>query len=295
MERRNPLVEQVTRGLLRTLRYESVYVPTSVGRVHLWSARGTGPLPPLLLFHGLGASGLHWMPLLLQLRPKVRSLLAIDLPGHGFSDRPPSLSGQVLAAGISEALDQLDLEPALVVGNSLGGAAAVRYVNARPARALGAMLFSPAGAPMTAEELDAVRARFRVERHLDAVRFVRQLHGRPVGPRAHLMAPLFRRSLADPTLRRWLESVGPGDFLAPQEVRSLPVPVEVVWGLQERMLPARLREFWRENLPSSGALVEPEGVGHSPFLDDRRWAVARLLGFAERIAAQGAEREVRGG
>lgn len=280
------MVEQLGRQVLVALRYRSEHVSTSVGRVHVWSVEGGGALPGVLLFHGLASSGMHWMPLVAQLRPHVARVTALDLPGHGFSDRPDELTHEVLTTGVLEALDAVDLEPGLVVGNSLGGAAAVRFLAARPERARRALLFSPAGAPMSADELADLRDKFRVDRHMDAVSFVRRLSGREVGLRAHLLAPWLRRSLGDPLLRRWLASVTPDQFLTPEELRDLRVPVEVVWGRQERMLPDSAREFWRAHLPAD-ALEEPDGFGHTPFLDDRRWTAARILASAERVAGRG--------
>ncbi|MEQ1501211.1 MAG: alpha/beta fold hydrolase [Myxococcota bacterium] len=280
-----PLLTAGSYGL-RALGYRSVVVPTSVGRVHLWTATGGGSLPPLVLFHGFGSSAMHWMPMLQLLRRHVAGIVAIDLPGHGFSDPLPGgrAGTETLRIGVVEALDAVDHPPSVVIGNSLGGAAGVRYVNARADRVRGAMLFSPAGAPMNDAELTAIRAVFRVDGHQDAVAFVRRLHGRPVGLRAHLIAPALRRSLADPVLRAWLADVTDDDFLRPDELAGLATPVRVVWGRQERILPDRARGFWRDHLPSHAELLEPEGFGHTPFLDDRRWTASEVLRFCAEVA-----------
>jgi pimeloyl-ACP methyl ester carboxylesterase len=276
--------EHLGRQVLRALRFRSDLVDTSVGPVHLWSADGSGPLPPIVVFHGFASSGMHWVPLLTMLRPRARSVMAIDLPGHGFSTRPEVLTLDVLTAGVLEALDARLTEPVVLVGNSLGGAAATRFLAARPEKVKGAVLFSPAGAPMSDRDLEEVRARFRIDRHEEAVQFVRTLSGRGLGVQAHLMAPLLRRSLGDPVLRSWLASVRPDQFLTAEEVRGLRAPLLVVWGKQERVLPESGREFWRANLPAGSTLVEPDGFGHTPFLDDRRWTVETIAQFAAAVA-----------
>ncbi|MEZ4239026.1 MAG: alpha/beta fold hydrolase [Myxococcota bacterium] len=277
-------VEALGRRVLLAAGYRSRHVDSDVGRVHVWTAEGGGDLPPLVLFHGLGASAMHWAPMLQALRPRVSAVVAMDLPGHGLSDRVPELTLDGLRAGVDAAMDAVAHAPAVVVGNSLGGAVAVRWVLSRPERVRGAVLFSPAGAPMSAEELAGVQEVFRIEGHADAVRFVRQLHGRPVGLRAHFLAPLLRRSLADPVLQAWLHRVSDADFLAPAELAGLPVPVRVVGGLQERILPLAGRDFWRAHLPAGSEVVEPDGFGHSPFLDDRAWTARQVLDFAARVA-----------
>ncbi|MEQ1564603.1 MAG: alpha/beta fold hydrolase [Myxococcota bacterium] len=267
---------------------DSDSIDTSVGPVQVWSAQGGGSGPAVVLFHGFGSSAMAWMPMLAQLRPHVSSVVAIDLPGHGLSVRPERLTEEVLARGLVEGLDAVPFSRAVLIGNSLGGAAAVRYLHARPQRVAGALLFSPAGAPMTDAELDALRAVFRIDGHLDAVAFVRRLRARPLGVEAHLLAPLLRRTLSDPVLREWLGSVSPDQFLQPEEIAGIRAPIEVVWGRQERVLPAAAREFWRANLPPHGVLDEPEGFGHSPFLDDRKWVADRIVAFTRRVEHLGA-------
>ena len=87
--------------------------------------------PTVLLIHGTGASTHSWRglsPLLAQ----HFNVLAIDLPGHAFTDMPTggassqqlSLPGMAVALG--ELLKTLGLAPALLVGHSAGAAIAVR-------------------------------------------------------------------------------------------------------------------------------------------------------------------------
>jgi pimeloyl-ACP methyl ester carboxylesterase len=277
------MLEHVGRQLFRALGYTSEWVDTSVGPVHAWSSPGSGTLPPLLLFHGLAASAMHWMPLLGTLRRHVSHVWAVDLPGHGFSVRPEALTTTFLRTGLLEALDRVHGVPSVVVGNSLGGASAVRYLLERPERVRGAVLFSPAGAPLDHTDLASIRARFRVCDHAEAVRFVDDLHARPPHRlRSNVIAPVLRRSLQDPLVDSWLAQVSADDFLAPTDLQQLTRPVHVVFGKQERFFPTSSRDFWRTNLPAHAVYEEPEGFGHSPYLDDPAWAIARILAVAQR-------------
>ena len=81
--------------------------------------RVTGDGPPVLLLHGLGATGAVWDGL--SKRPGHR-WLAPDLPGHGGSPQLVRYSFGGLAAAVAEALPE---EPLIVIGHSLGGVVAL--------------------------------------------------------------------------------------------------------------------------------------------------------------------------
>src|SRR5690349_2011545 len=131
-----PIGERVGRFVLRRRGVETRWVDTPYGRIHAYDARGGGGLPPVVLLHGIGSAATPFGPLLERLRPHVRRVTALDLPGHGFStDTSVPLTPAVLFESVTTALDVLIDEPAIIVGNSLGGAVALRYALARPERA----------------------------------------------------------------------------------------------------------------------------------------------------------------
>jgi len=82
---------------------------------------GTGPV--VLLLHGTGAATHSWrdmMPIL----AKNFTVVAPDLPGHGFTDQP-SVEGMTLpgmARGVASLLGQLGYSPEVVAGHSAGAA-----------------------------------------------------------------------------------------------------------------------------------------------------------------------------
>lgn len=285
MERSRPgLVDRLVRRLLVALAgYGSAEVDTSVGPIHVLTRAGDGALPPVVLIHGFGAAATQWVPLIRALRPHVRAITAIDLPGHGFSHRRSDLSLEVLRDGVIEALDRVHTEPAVIIGNSLGGAVVVRYVNARPERAIGAVLLSPGGAPMTDAELEAVRALFRVVSHADALAFLDRLFARSLGWIRHLLAPGVRRVFRDEALHGLLARVTAADWLTADEVSGLSVPVRVVWGQQDKILPATSLAFWRRHLPGGAEVDEPATLGHVPQLDAPHLAASDIVAFVRRL------------
>ena len=87
--------------------------------------------PTVLLLHGTGASTHSWRGLIPLLQARW-SVLALDLPGHGFTSMPQdtqtaercSVTG--MAQGVAAVLAALGVEPSLVVGHSAGAAIACR-------------------------------------------------------------------------------------------------------------------------------------------------------------------------
>ncbi len=90
---------------------------------------GAPELPILLLLHGTGAATHSWRGLVPLLAPHFR-IVAMDLPGHGFSQKPPRslLSLPGMAHGVCELVKALAIEPALVAGHSAGAAVMLRMV-----------------------------------------------------------------------------------------------------------------------------------------------------------------------
>lgn len=153
---------------------------TAVGPVHVYDAPGAGSLPPVALVHGFSSSGSAFVPLLRALRPHVSRVLIPEMPGHGSSGRPQqSLTPDRVYEAVREALDAELREPAVLFGNSLGGAVALRYALERPERLAGLFLASPAGAPFEPAELEAVRALFQPRTSAEARAFFARAYARP--------------------------------------------------------------------------------------------------------------------
>jgi magnesium chelatase accessory protein len=93
-----------------------------------WHVQTMGSGPVCVLLHGTGAATHSWrdvMPLL----AKHYTVIAMDLPGHGFtkgSGKSPTLEG--MAASVAALLDELKLTPDLLVGHSAGVAIAAQLL-----------------------------------------------------------------------------------------------------------------------------------------------------------------------
>lgn len=92
-----------------------------------WHVQRTGEGPPLLLLHGTGAATHSWRGLMPILARRF-TVIAPDLPGHGFTRSPPAhrLSLPGMAADVSQLLSALDVKPEIAVGHSAGAAILAR-------------------------------------------------------------------------------------------------------------------------------------------------------------------------
>lgn len=94
-----------------------------------WHVQVMGEGPVLLLLHGTGAASHSWRDLA-PLLAQDFTIVAPDLPGHGFTQAPESdrLSLPAMARAVAGLLKQLGLAPELIVGHSAGVAIALRMV-----------------------------------------------------------------------------------------------------------------------------------------------------------------------
>jgi pimeloyl-ACP methyl ester carboxylesterase len=277
------LVNSLGRRALQARGFASRFISTSVGRVHLLEARGRGDLPPIVLLHGFSSCGVHLSPLLRRLRPSVRHLIAPDMPAHGFSDPPRSATRpEAVKAGLFEALDAAIDEPVVVFGNSMGGFAAVAYALARPTKVRGLVLCSPGGAKMDPLELDRFRRLFRIESHAKALEFIDRLFAKPHSLR-HMLAFAVRRHMRQGSLQALLDSLETEHLLEPEQLRALAMPILLMWGRGDRILPESQFEFFREHLPLHAQVERDDHFGHSPYLEHPWRVTRRILSFMSEL------------
>lgn len=284
------LLETLQRTSLNLRGYTSVELDTSVGRVHAYDSGCRRPGPPLVLLHGFSASAGQYGPLMQRLEPHFGRVVAVDIPAHGFSAAPSGQTdGTSLRTGLFEALDRLLAwnAPAVLLGNSMGGYAAIRYAQARPERIAGLVLISPGGALMDATTLEQLRQRFRLETHQQALDFVDQLLARsPPAWLRGVIAWAVRRQMRKAALQELLSSLHPNELLRPEDLQFLPAPALLIWGQQDRILPRESRDFYVRNL-SGAQIEEPPHFGHSPQLEDPEEVAAMVRRF---VAGSGFER-----
>lgn len=277
------IAERLGRAALRARGIASRTVPTSIGRVHVFQGRGRGSLPPVVVLHGIGSAAVPFGPVMGRLTPHVRGIVAPDFPGHGWSEPPHGpLTPEVLFEVMVDVLDRVLDEPAVVLGNSLGGAVALRYARERPARVKGLVLLSPAGARMSDDEIEDIRRAFHMPTRSDARAFLARVYHR-APPIAPLIASGVRERLQRAPVRELLRHVRPDQHATPEELGALSMPVLLVWGRSERLLPPSSLAYFREHLPSHAQVIEPDHVGHCPHFDDPAWVARRVIELARSV------------
>ena len=92
-----------------------------------WHVQTMGAGPDLLMLHGTAAATHSWRTLA-PLLAKTFRVVALDLPGHGFTQAPPKGAYALpqIAGAVAVLLAQLAVQPSFVVGHSAGAAIAVR-------------------------------------------------------------------------------------------------------------------------------------------------------------------------
>lgn len=221
-----------------------------------WLAAGRGE--PVVLVHGLGNSSLVWRRVISGLARRHR-VIAPDLPGFGHSSpiethRLLDAYAQFVAELIAHTAPAV---PAAIVGNSTGGAVALRVALTRPELVSRLVLVDPAGVGQ------GVPSWWRLVRFEGAVRALSAvpltLTPRPViewviGTAYRHMAFADPDTVSERSVRLFAERLNSRArihrFLRnaydivnafESEVQSLerplPVPVLAVWGRQDRLVP----------------------------------------------------------
>ncbi|MCB9646785.1 MAG: alpha/beta hydrolase [Deltaproteobacteria bacterium] len=279
------IAERVARRYLRRNGFVSREINTSVAKIHVLEAPGQGSLPPVVLLHGFGASGVQMLPLLVRLKRHVSKLVVPDMPAHGFSEVPTDgAHPDALKAGLFETLDAVIDGPVVLFGNSMGGFAAIQYAVAHPGKVSHLVLCSPGGAAMDQLALDDFRKVFFIDSHAEALDFTDRLLGKRSKLR-HLLALSVRRRMGQPALRELMGAVTPEHLLLPEHLEALEMPTLVVWGQGDRILPDAHRSFFRAHLPGHAELVEPERLGHSPYLESPGHLTRHIVDFLAAASA----------
>ena len=217
--------------------------------------RVSGEGAPVLLVHGIGRSLADWDEQHELLSDSFR-VHSVDLPGFGGSERPSgAMSLRNLAARLAEFVRAQDIAPVHVAGNSLGGAVAMQLTADHPELVRSLLLVDSAGfgrgvsPALRLASIPGVGERALAPSRKGALRSERAMyhdpalatperveHGyrmaqRPGGSDAMLE---ILRSLGSPAgvKSAWRRALLP-------RVRATGVPVVVVWGDKDVVLPHR--------------------------------------------------------
>jgi len=245
---------------------------------------GDPAYPPVLLLHGIGRSLEDWDAQHDRLAGDHR-VISVDLPGFGLSDPLPGrVTLAALADGVAATVDTVGEDrPLHVMGNSLGGAVAMRMLTTAPARIATLTLVNSAGfgkevalalrilaVPGLGEPLlrriDA-RSAYRIERSL----FHDRAHVTPervelavrVAARPH-NARVFLEAARDLGTFRGIRAPWRQTLLG--QVAAQAKPTLIVWGERDLILPAAHLAAARAAFPHAKTHLFPD-TGHMPQIE----------------------------
>ena len=98
-----------------------------------YERRGTGP--GILFVHGFGGNRTVWKDIASRL-DRDHTTVCVDLPGSGDSPPPPERSGsadfETIAGQLTSTVEELGIQPCIIVGHSMGGSLAALAVLRKP-------------------------------------------------------------------------------------------------------------------------------------------------------------------
>src|SRR4051812_297773 len=263
-----------------------------------------GDGPALLLLHGIGNNCQTWAGVIDRLA-ETHTVIAPDLLGHGNSDKPRGdYSIAAYANGMRDLLSVLDIEQATVVGHSLGGGIALQFAYQFPERcqrlalvgsgglgpelSAGLRVATLPGAELVLGALTGVSGPLRLGLQV-VERVGRAVGWRRVGDLAEAGDALLdlkdveaRRAFLR-TLRGVVDTRGQAVTALDRLYLADSIPMLVVWGSRDPIVPAQHAEAVRESVPSARVEVFP-GAGHWPHLDDPDRFCDVLLDFIATTA-----------
>jgi pimeloyl-ACP methyl ester carboxylesterase len=267
----------------------SRFVTVDGVRFHL---RDTGPRegPAVLLLHGFGSS-LHTWDEWARLMEADRRIIRLDLPGFGLTGADPTgdYSDLRAVALLEGLLDALGVARTDVIGSSMGGRIAWRFAAERPQRVRRLVLMAPDG---------FASAGFTYDRPAGVPLMMRALpYTLPMPLLRAGVAPAYadQRALTPEVLERYRDMMlAPGvrqaildrmrtHVLVPPEpfLRRIEAPVLLLWGAEDRMVPAPHASDYERELRDSRTVVLP-GLGHVPMEEDPARSLAPVEEFLGR-------------
>jgi pimeloyl-ACP methyl ester carboxylesterase len=244
---------------------------------------GPRDAPPLVFVHGLSGRWANWLENIPELARDHR-VVAMDLPGFGASEMPAeriTISGY--GRWLDRLCDELGVDAACFVGNSMGGFISAELAIKFPERVERLVLVSAAG--ITSEHLrtDTGLTLLRTTEAVVAwqtamvIKRAHNLSRRPRLKKAMLWAVATHpERLSAPLVYELVQGAGkPGFVDALDALTSYPIrkrlpeigcPTLIVWGDSDRIVPTRDAYVFDELIEQS-RLCLYEDTGHVPMLE----------------------------
>jgi pimeloyl-ACP methyl ester carboxylesterase len=245
-------------------------------RIHYQEA-GDEKAPPMILIHGFISSTLIWSGVFLRLADAGFRVIAIDLPGYGYSDKPADgrYTIDAQAQAVFGLMDRLGIEKATIVGASYGGAVAATMALNSPERVDRLMLIGAVSSDEPKKKLLIRLSRFPVIGDIVTPLFLgsrwvlrkrmeemyRRI-GAPVDERMlearhHLLATANMQRAMIRTVRRWSAN------RIARDAHLIRQPTMLVWGDDDNHIPISQAYRLRDAIPNARLIIF-RNCGHLP-------------------------------
>jgi pimeloyl-ACP methyl ester carboxylesterase len=273
-----------------------VKTETLHGRSVTYAEAGEGPV--LLLIHGMGGTFENWQEVVEPLS-RHHKVIAPDLPGHGASGPGGGdYSIGAFAAGLRDLLLALDHKRATVVGHSLGGGIAMQFAYQFPEMVERLVLVSSGGLGPEVSPLLRAATLPGADLFINATAAIgskvvptlaRGLAMIGLRPSADLhevirgygtLTDPVRRTAFLATVRAVLGAGGQRVDASDRLYLAEAIPVLIVWGADDPIIPVHHGEDAHERTPGSRLEIF-DGVGHMPQIETPLHFVTTLEEFLE--------------
>lgn len=254
--------------------------------------REGGKGPPLVLLHAAGHDH-HDFDAVFDALASTHHVLALDFPGHGGSSVPqPAASATVvlMAQALEAFVDALALGPAVFLGNSVGGYAAMVLALKRPEQVTALVLVDTGGF----NERDVKSRWFCAARGIEWVNRMTW----NVFPQTYLQkrnpnveAILRRVKSARSTEHVAVNAALWRSFMTPEHdlrkrAAGIRVPTLLVWGRDDPVIALDRGELAVRTIPNAKLVVLP--TGHMPFAEHPRAFMEVVAAFLAEQPGEGA-------
>jgi len=257
---------------------ESQYAKLDGARIH-YKSYGKGK-DALVLIHGWGSNLTFWRDQIPEFAKRNR-VIALDLPGHGESDKPQiAYSMDLFANAIDAVLRDAKVERAVVVGHSMGTPVARQFYRKYPQKTLGIVIVDGGLRPFGTKEMrEQFMATFRGPNYKEAVAqmFAQMMATLPAADQERI-----RTSFANTpqhVLVSAMESMSQDSLYGPDKMN---VPVLAILAKSPFWQPDT-EEFLRSLAPDL-ELHWFEGVGHFVMMEKPKEFNETVIAFLDKKA-----------
>ena len=250
--------------------------------------------PPVVLLHGWAASAYMHRYAIADLARAGFRAIAVDIKGHGLSDKPTEGDGLYKTAQllreVQHLIDDLGIDRVALVGQSMGGGLALRLALEQARRVTALALVSPVGlSAIPAARIARVVSPPMLDRFAPhmvprwlVARLLRLTYGNPERVTERDIDEYWAPSQFDQYARAMRALVREFDWapLADAELRTLRVPTLLVLGTEDRLIRGVVAAARR--LPRARHLVI-EGGGHDVNEEHHGRVDAEIVGFLSSV------------